>query len=88
MHTVMILKIWTPLTVTVTVLKWDSVVFNAVVRTTNVDGMTNGIVQWVCPICPVQSTLVISKSEGPSKTLRDIRISTYLICSIEKKKTI
>ena len=32
----------------------------------------------------IQSTLVISKSKGPSKTLRDIRISTYQICSIEK----
>ena len=33
----------------------------------------------------VQSTLVISKSRGPSKTLRDIRTSTYQICSIEQK---
>ena len=33
----------------------------------------------------IQSTLVISKSKGPSKTLRDIRISTYQICSIEEK---
>ena len=33
----------------------------------------------------VQSTLVISKSKGPSKTLRDIRTSTYQICSIEEK---
>ena len=27
----------------------------------------------------------ISKSKGPSKTLRDIRTSTYQICSIEEK---
>ena len=33
----------------------------------------------------VQSNLVISKSKGPSKTLRDIRTSTYQICSIEEK---
>ena len=33
----------------------------------------------------VQSTLVISKSKGPSKTVRDIRTSTYQICSIEDK---
>ena len=39
-------------------------------------------------ICVVQSTLVISKSKGPSKTVRDIHTSTYQICSIEEKKTI
>ena len=33
----------------------------------------------------IQSTLVISKSKGPSKTLRDIRTSTYQIYSIEEK---
>ena len=33
----------------------------------------------------VQSTLVISKSKGPSKTVRDIRTSTYQICSVEEK---
>ena len=32
----------------------------------------------------IQSTLVISKSKGPSETLRDIRTSTYQICRIEK----
>ena len=32
-----------------------------------------------------QSTLVISKSKGPTKTLRDISTSTYQICSIEEK---
>ena len=32
----------------------------------------------------VQSTLVISKSKGPSEQLRDIRTSTYQMCSIEK----
>ena len=32
----------------------------------------------------IQSTLVISKSKGPSETLRDIRISTYQIWRIEK----
>ena len=34
----------------------------------------------------VQLTLVISKSKGPSKMLRDIRISTYQICCIEENK--
>ena len=33
----------------------------------------------------IQSTLVISKSKGPSKTLRDIRTSAYQIYSIEEK---
>ena len=32
----------------------------------------------------IQSTLVISKSKGPSKTLRDIRTSTYQTCRIEE----
>ena len=32
----------------------------------------------------VQSTLVISKLKGPSKTLRDIRTSTYQIFRIEE----
>ena len=36
-------------------------------------------------ISKLQSTLVISKSKGPSKTVRDIRTSTYQICSIEEK---
>ena len=35
--------------------------------------------------CNIQSTLVISKSKGPSKTVRDIRTSTYQSCSIEEK---
>ena len=35
-------------------------------------------------LCHIQSTLVISKSKGRSKTVRDIRTSTYQICSIEK----
>ena len=34
----------------------------------------------------IQSTLVISKSKGPSKTLRDIRTSTYQNCSTEEKQ--
>ena len=34
----------------------------------------------------IQSTLVISKSKGPLKTVRDIRTSTYQICSIEEKQ--
>ena len=41
-----------------------------------------------CPLWQkfkLQSTLVISKSKGPSKTVRDIRTSTYQICSIEEK---
>ena len=33
----------------------------------------------------IQSTLVIWKSKGPSKTLRDIRTSRYQICTIEGK---
>ena len=33
----------------------------------------------------IQSTLVISKPKGPSYTLRDIRTSTYPICSNEEK---
>ena len=33
----------------------------------------------------LQSTLVISKSKGPSKTLRHVRTSTCQICSIEEK---
>ena len=37
-----------------------------------------------CTKC-IQSTLVISKSKGPSKTVRGIRTSTYQICSIEEK---
>ena len=32
----------------------------------------------------IQSTLVISKSKGPSETLRDIRTSTYQICRIKE----
>ena len=32
----------------------------------------------------IQSTLVISKSKGPSETLRDIRTSIYQICRIEE----
>ena len=33
----------------------------------------------------MQSTLVISKSKGPSESLRDIRTSLYRICGIEEK---
>ena len=32
----------------------------------------------------IQSTLLISKSTGPSETLRDMRTSTYQICRIEE----
>ena len=32
----------------------------------------------------IQSTLVISKSKGPSKRLRDVRTSTYQMCSSEE----
>ena len=32
----------------------------------------------------VQSTLVISKSKGPSDILRDIRTSTYQMCRTEE----
>ena len=39
----------------------------------------------MCTDFQIQSTLVISKSKGPSKTVRDIRTSTYQICSIEEK---
>ena len=38
-----------------------------------------------CKTLYIQSTLVISKSKGPSKTVRDIRTSTYQICSFEEK---
>ena len=31
----------------------------------------------------IQATLVISNSNGPSETLRDIRTSTYQICRTE-----
>ena len=33
----------------------------------------------------IQSTLVISNSNGPSEILRDIRTSTYQICRVEEK---
>ena len=36
----------------------------------------------------IQLTLVISKSKGPSKTLRDIRTSTYQTFSIEEKNNL
>ena len=47
---------------------------------------------WVCIVSlkdcisfkEIQSTLVISKSKGPSETLRDIRTSTYQICRTEE----
>ena len=32
----------------------------------------------------IQSTLVISKSNGPAETLRDIRTSTNRMCRIEE----
>ena len=35
-------------------------------------------------IINIQSTLVISKSRGPSETLRDIHASIYQICKIEE----
>ena len=42
--------------------------------------------KYICPcLSQLQSTLVISKSQGPTKTLRDIRTSTYQICGIEEK---
>ena len=43
---------------------------------------------WALPSCDIyiyniiQSTLVISKSKGPSKTVQDIRTSTHQICRI------
>ena len=36
----------------------------------------------------IQSTLVISKSKGSSKKLRDIRTSTYQMCSSEEKNNL
>ena len=45
----------------------------------------NMVYSKVYDLIMVQSTLVISKSKGPSKTLRDIRTSTYQIYSIEEK---
>ena len=41
-----------------------------------------------CLPAEIQSTLVISKSKGPSETVRDIRTSTYQICSIEEKNNL
>ena len=38
-----------------------------------------------CTFLHIQSTLVISKSKGPTIRLRDIRTLTYQICSIEEK---
>ena len=35
----------------------------------------------------LQLNLVISKSKGPSETLRDIRTSTYQICRIEENSS-
>ena len=35
-------------------------------------------------IIHIQFTLVISKSKGPSETLRDIRTSTYQMCRTEE----
>ena len=32
----------------------------------------------------IQSTPIIAKSKGPSKKLRDIRTSTYQMCSSEE----
>ena len=46
-----------------------------------IPNMTQGLPTFL----EIQSTLVISKSKGPSKTVRDIRTSTYQICSIEEK---
>ena len=37
-------------------------------------------------VSKLQSTLVTSKSKGPSETLRDIHTSTYQICIIEENK--
>ena len=41
--------------------------------------------EYLVIIRDIQSTLVISKSKGPSKKLRDIRTSTYQMCSSEEK---
>ena len=35
-------------------------------------------------VIDLPSTLVVWKSKGPSETLRDIRTSTYQMCSIEE----
>ena len=40
--------------------------------------------EYLVIIRDIQSTLVISKSKGPSETLRDNRTSTYKICRIEE----
>ena len=48
----------------------------------------NGSLAILRPFLAVQSTLVISKSKGPSETVRDIRTSTYQICSIEEKNNL
>ena len=44
------------------------------------------MLSYTCTDCLViQSTLIISNSKGLSEILRDIRTSTYQICSIEEK---
>ena len=50
------------------------------------DGLHEGLnkVSDTCNLLDVQSTLVISKSKGPTETLRDIRTSTYQMCRIEE----
>ena len=60
---------------------------------TGCDGYSTNVPQLysyatICPynqVIKIQSTLVISKSKGPSKILRDICTSTYQTCSIEEK---
>ena len=58
-------------------------VYAKVLRQTFLTAYISVISCWILFI--LQSTLVISKSKGPSKTVRDIRTSTYQICSIEEK---
>ena len=54
--------------------------YKRVPRAVSVEDMES----WTVLILWIQSTLVISKSKGPSETLRDIRTSTYQICRIEE----
>ena len=58
----------------------------------NIDGPCNVNISntyeciWTGQLCnrKLQSTLVISKSNGPAETLRDIRTSTYQMCRTEE----
>ena len=46
--------------------------------------MEKAMTRLMCEGCQVKSTLVISKSKGPSEILRDILTSTYQMCRTEE----